>query len=87
MTAAQLLAKAQRALLKTHAGLNRAFALHIVKQGLFPVEIGRALQQIEEMRLIADYDGDPLEAADSAKAVEQAEKFVAKVLEQFTKLN
>lgn len=68
--------------IKTHAGLNRAFALHLVKQGLFPADVGKAIQQVEELRLIADYDGDPLEASDVAKAVEQAESFLTEVLER-----
>jgi uncharacterized protein (UPF0332 family) len=71
--------------IKTHAGLNRTFALHIVKQGLFPADIGKALQQIEELRLIADYDGNPLEKADAANAVEKAEMFVAEVIARFVK--
>jgi uncharacterized protein (UPF0332 family) len=72
--------------IKTHAGLNRAFALHIVKQGLFPVVIGKAIQQVEELRLIADYDGNPLEATAAAQAVEQAENFVKEILRLMTRL-
>lgn len=69
--------------IKTHAGLNRAFALHIVKQGLFPVDIGKAIQRIEELRLIADYDGNPLEADDANQAVMQAQTFVGEVITRF----
>ena len=69
--------------IKTHAGLNRAFALHVVKQGLFPADIGKAIQQIEELRLIADYDGNPLEVDDASQAVMQAQIFVAEVITRF----
>jgi uncharacterized protein (UPF0332 family) len=69
--------------IKTHAGLNRAFALHIVKQGLFPAEIGKSLQQIEEMRLIADYDGNPLESGDAIWAVDEAALFLAEIAARF----
>jgi uncharacterized protein (UPF0332 family) len=69
--------------IKTHNGLNRAFALHVVKEGLFPSEIGKSLQQIEEMRLIADYDGEPLENEDATWAVDQAAQFVFEITARF----
>ena len=71
--------------IKTHAGLNRAFALHVVKPGLFPLQIGKAIQQIEEMRLIADYEGDPLEIEDAAISVMAAETFVMQTAEVIAK--
>jgi uncharacterized protein (UPF0332 family) len=69
--------------IKTHAGLNRAFALHVVKEDLFPAEIGKSLQQIEELRIIADYNGNPLETADANLAVMQAQIFVVEVITRF----
>jgi uncharacterized protein (UPF0332 family) len=69
--------------IRTHSGLNRAFAQYVVKLDLFPADIGKALQQIEELRLIADYDGNPLESNDAANAVAQAEVFIATVLNKF----
>ena len=45
---------------KTHSGLIAAFSLHLVKPGLFPVELGRAFNRTEDLRLMADYKGDPI---------------------------
>jgi uncharacterized protein (UPF0332 family) len=73
--------------IKTHAGLNRAFALYLVKQNLFPPEIGKAIQQIEELRLIADYEGDPLAIEDSRQALLQAQLFVTEVTTRFITAN
>ncbi len=39
---------------RTHGGLITAFSLHLVKPGRVPVELGRALNRAEEIRLIAD---------------------------------
>ena len=61
---------------KTHNGLISAFSLHLVKMGRVPVELGRALNKAEELRLIADYKGDPIEKEDAAWAVSQAQAFV-----------
>lgn len=61
---------------RTHSGLISAFSLHLVKTGRVPVELGKALNKVEELRLIADYKGDPVELADAAWAVLQAEAFV-----------
>lgn len=61
---------------RTHGGLISAFSLHLVKSGRFPVELGKSLNKVEDLRLIADYKGDPLELADAAWAVDQATLFV-----------
>lgn len=39
---------------KTHSGLIAAFSLHLVKTGRIPLEYGRALNRVEELRMIAD---------------------------------
>jgi uncharacterized protein (UPF0332 family) len=62
---------------KTHNGLMSAFALHLVKSGVVPVEYGRMLKRAAEIRLIADYRGDSIEAEDANLVVEQADAFVA----------
>lgn len=54
---------------KTHNGLISAFSLHLVKPGRVPVELGKALNKTEELRLMADYKGDPVEEEDAAWAV------------------
>ena len=68
---------------KTHNGLLRAFSLHLIKTNLFPVDLGKALRQVEDFRLIADYNGDPIEVSDATWAVAQAERFVKEVLTRF----
>lgn len=61
---------------KTHSGLISAFSLHLVKTGRVPVALGKALNKAEELRLIADYRGDPIEKEDAAWAGSQAQAFV-----------
>lgn len=68
---------------KTHGGLIAAFSLHLVKAGRFPVEMGRSLNKVEDLRLIADYKGDSLEQADAAWVVGQAAIFVETVAQVF----
>jgi uncharacterized protein (UPF0332 family) len=55
------------------------FGLHFVKSGLVPREIGKAINDVQEIRQIADYlpDQVPLEKAEWA--VQQAEIFVTTV--------
>lgn len=61
---------------RTHSGLISAFTLHLVKTKCVAVELGKALNKVEDLRLIADYKGDPLDQADAAWAFEQAVQFV-----------
>ena len=61
---------------RTHGGLISCFSLHLVKPGRVSVELGRALNRVEEIRLIADYKGDTVEPQQAAWAVEQAAAFV-----------
>jgi uncharacterized protein (UPF0332 family) len=65
---------------RTHGGLITAFSLHVVKPGLIAVEHGRSLNKVEDLRLIADYKGDPVTLENAAWALAQAEKFLAAVL-------
>ena len=67
---------------KTHRGLISAFSLHLVKGGLISIECSRDLNQAEQLRLIADYIGDPIESQTAAKMIERAERFVAVVRER-----
>ena len=66
-------------LARTHSGLITAFSLHLVKAGLVAVDHGRSLNKVEDLRLIADYKGDPVTLENAAWALEQAEKFLAVV--------
>lgn len=61
---------------RTHSGLISAFSLHLVKTGRVPVELGKALNKVEDLRLVADYKGDPIDPENAAWAVQQAEAFV-----------
>ena len=38
---------------KTHSGLIAAFSLHLVKTGQVPVEFGKALNRVADIRLVA----------------------------------
>ena len=64
---------------RTHSGLIAAFSLHLVKPGLVAVEHGRSLNKVEDLRLIADYRGDPVTLENAAWALEQATLFLAAV--------
>lgn len=68
---------------RTHGGLISAFSLHLVKPGRISVELGRALNRAEEIRLIADYRGDQVEPEQALWVVDQAEKFVSHILNEF----
>jgi uncharacterized protein (UPF0332 family) len=61
---------------RTHSGLISAFSLHLVKTGRVPLELGKALNKAEDLRLVADYKGDSIEIENAAWAVQQAEIFV-----------
>jgi len=64
---------------RTHSGLIAAFSLHLVKPGLVAVEHGRSLNKVEDLRLIADYRGDPVTLDNAAWALEQAKAFLGTV--------
>ena len=79
-------ANEQEAVAKTHGGLISAFSLQLVKTQKVPVEYGRLLNKVEELRLIADYKGDTIEQEKAVWAVESAHSFVATIGSTF-KLN
>ena len=62
--------------LKTHSGLITTFGLSLVKPGKVSVELGKALNKVEDLRLVADYRGDELEPEQALWAIEQARAFV-----------
>ena len=49
----------ERGTFKSHGGLLSAFGLHLVKPGLFPAEPGRAIQRVQTLRQLADYEATP----------------------------
>lgn len=64
------------ALGKTHRGLINTFSAFLVKDGPVSKELGRQLKRAEEIRLVADYNGESLVQADAAELVVQAAAFV-----------
>jgi uncharacterized protein (UPF0332 family) len=69
---------------RTHSGLISAFSLHLVKTGKVPLALGRALNRQHEIRLIADYSGDMVDAAIAKIAVDQAADFVKAIKNLFS---
>ncbi len=65
--------------IKTHSGLISNFSLQLVKPGLIDIELGKALNKVEDLRLIADYKGDEITLENAAWAIEQAATFLASV--------
>jgi hypothetical protein len=53
--------------------------------GPFPVELGRAFNHLEHVRVIADYRDEAIDVEDVRAAIEQAEEFVGAVRAQFGK--
>lgn len=68
---------------KTHSGLISAFSLYLVKTGRVPIELGKTLNKAEELRLIADYKGDPVEIDAASWAVSEAHSFVQVMQDTF----
>lgn len=62
--------------IRTHSGLIGAFGKHLVKPGLVATELGRALNQVEHIRLLADYTGEAIDTDKAAWAIDQAEAFL-----------
>ena len=66
-------------LAKTHGGLIAVFSLHLVKTGRVPVEFGKALNRVADIRLVADYTGDQVDVETARWVVREAECFVAEL--------
>lgn len=62
--------------IKTHRGLIAAFGKYLVKPGLLAAEYGRSLNQVEQIRLLADYTGEEVDDERAGWAIKQAESFV-----------
>jgi uncharacterized protein (UPF0332 family) len=61
---------------RTHSGLMSAFARDVVRPGLISRDIARTFAQAQHIRLIADYRGESIDAAQAAKVVEWAAVFI-----------
>jgi uncharacterized protein (UPF0332 family) len=62
----------QDAIIKTHHGLIAEFGKKIVLGGLIDATLGRALNRVQDIRLLADYDAEQPSREDAQWAVEQA---------------
>lgn len=69
---------------KTHSGLISAFSLRFVRTAEIPVELGKALNAVSELRQAGDYTGLTMPKDKAAWAVTRAEAFVA-AIEQLVK--
>jgi uncharacterized protein (UPF0332 family) len=69
---------------KTHSGLIAAFSLRFVKTSEFPVELGKVLNAVSELRQAGDYTGLRMPEDKAAWAVTRAEAFLA-AIEQLAK--
>jgi uncharacterized protein (UPF0332 family) len=67
------------ALIKTHRGLIAAFSKYVVKSGRLSGDLGRSLNQVERIRLLADYTGEAIDEPKVRWAVDQAAAFLAQV--------
>jgi uncharacterized protein (UPF0332 family) len=65
--------------IRTHGGLISAFSQHLVKPGHIPVELGKAINATEDMRVAADYKSEPINLDNAAWAVAEAHRFVVAV--------
>ena len=61
---------------KSHAGVLQGFSLHVVKTGLLPADLGRALKRVEDLRGAADYTSREIPMEKAKWALEAAEAFV-----------
>ncbi len=62
--------------IKTHGGLISAFSQHLVKPGHISVELGKAINATEDMRMAADYKSEPIKSDSAMWAVGEAHRFV-----------
>ena len=61
---------------RSHRGLIAEFGNRLVKTTLVSAELGRALNQVERIRLLADYTGEGIDHKKTQWAIEKAEMFV-----------
>ena len=62
--------------IKTHSGLISTFSIRLVKSGKVSLELGKSFNKVEDLRLVADYKGDPVAPEQAQWAVDQAKAFV-----------
>lgn len=67
------------AITKTHRGLIAVFGKELVKAGRVPADSGRSLNQVERIRLLADYTGEGVDQEKARWAVDQADAFLVQI--------
>jgi uncharacterized protein (UPF0332 family) len=67
------------ATLKTHRGLIAAVGERLVKAGRISADLGRSLNQVEQVRLLADYTGESIDLEKARWAIGQADRFIAEI--------
>jgi uncharacterized protein (UPF0332 family) len=64
---------------KTHRGLIAAFGERLVKTGLIQAELGRSINQVERIRLLADYTGEAIDREKVQWAIDRADALLVVV--------
>lgn len=63
-------------LIKSHSGLIATFSLRLIKPGHIPMQFGKSLRQVDQIRLIADHSDAEVDRAAVGSAIEQANHFI-----------
>ena len=71
------------AIIKTHHGLIAAFSQRLVQSGQVSADLGRSLNRVEDIRLLADYSAQFPPVAEAEWCVERAAEFVAAIKAKF----
>lgn len=67
---------------RTHSGLIGSFGKYLIKTGQIPPSLGRALNQVERIRLLADYTGEDIAPDKVDWVIQQATEFVEAIREE-----
>jgi uncharacterized protein (UPF0332 family) len=62
--------------IRTHSGLISAFSMQLIRTNRLPIELGKSLSKVAEIRLIADYSDEEVAREDAAWVLDQAALFV-----------
>ncbi len=68
---------------KTHRGLIAAFGQALIQSGQLPAELGRSLNRVERVRLLADYTGEATDAQTTGQAIDEAARFIEIIRSRF----
>ena len=65
---------------KSHGGLISLFSLRFVKTAKIPRDIGKLINDVHEIRLLADYSAENIPLDKAALAIEGANRFIDAVV-------